>query len=99
MARSSTPLIVAFCPNAPSALLNPEACKLFAEIEQQIIAALDQIPNLYLVDPRRISQISGRSSLRPATGPTRSYPLYVALLRRLGNDSGSEDSCSYESAL
>jgi FkbH-like protein len=51
MARSSTPLIIALCPNAPSSLVNPEACELFKEIEQQIIAALDHIPNLYLISP------------------------------------------------
>ena len=50
-ARSSTPLILAFCPNTPAALAGLETSELFAEIEQQIIAALNCIPNLYLVGP------------------------------------------------
>ncbi len=55
IARSTTPLFVALCPNAPSALTDPYACTLFAEVEQRIVAALDQVPNLYLVGPDEFS--------------------------------------------
>jgi FkbH-like protein len=51
VARSSTPLIVALCPNAPSSMAHPVTGELLNEIEQQIIAALDQLPNPYLVGP------------------------------------------------
>ena len=49
MARSSTPLIVVLCPNAPSVLAESKSAKLFAHIEQQIVAALDQVSNLHLI--------------------------------------------------
>ena len=49
--RLSTPLILAFCPNTPAVLAGREESELFAEIEQQIVVALNCIPNLYLVGP------------------------------------------------
>ena len=51
MARSSTPLIVAFCPGSPVALTDPASRKVFARIEEEIVAALDEIPDVYLVRP------------------------------------------------
>ena len=51
MERSSTPLIVAFCPDSPVVLADPEIRKVCAEIEEQIATALDQIPNLCLIRP------------------------------------------------
>ena len=83
MARLSTPLIVAFCPNAPSAFTNPEACKLFTEIEQQIIAALDQIPNLYLIsadDFRKYPVDLAYDSERDRLGHIPYTPLFYAAL-------------------
>ena len=49
VARSSTPLIVALCPNSPSVLAGLETCKLFARIEQIITSSLDHVPNLHLI--------------------------------------------------
>ena len=51
MARSSTPLIVAFCPNSPVALIGPASRKAYARIEDEVATALDGIPDLYLVRP------------------------------------------------
>jgi FkbH-like protein len=51
MVRSSTPLMVTLCPNSPVVLADPEMRKVYAEIEEQIAAALDQIPNLCLIRP------------------------------------------------
>ena len=65
VARSSVPLIVVLCPNAPSSLVNPEACKLFGEIEQQLIVALDQISNLYLVRPHEFRKYPAKQAYDP----------------------------------
>src|SRR5271165_4754378 len=51
LARSQTPLIVTICPSSPLVMADPESHKLFTGIEEQIIAALDQIPNLDLIRP------------------------------------------------
>ena len=49
MARSSTPLIVTFCPNSPAMIADPTVREVYVGIEEQIAAALNQIPNLYLI--------------------------------------------------
>jgi FkbH-like protein len=51
MARSSTPLIIAFCPGSSVPLTDPASCEAYARIEEEIVAALDEIPDLYLVRP------------------------------------------------
>ena len=48
-ARSSTPLIVAFCPNGPSTRADAKVCEVFALIEERIVVALAAIPNVYLI--------------------------------------------------
>jgi FkbH-like protein len=49
MARSSPPLIFTFCPSSPAVIADPVTREACGEIEEQIAAALDQIPNLYLI--------------------------------------------------
>ena len=99
MARSSTPLIVAFCPNSPSSMANPEVCTLFSAIEQQIIAALDPIPNLYVVRPdefRKYPADPMHDAERDQLGHIPYTSLFYAAPR---NGFGSQDSCAYELAL
>ena len=51
MARSSTPLIVAFCPGSPVALTDPASRKVCMRIEEETATVLDEIPDLYLIRP------------------------------------------------
>ena len=40
LARSSTPLILALCPNSGAVMADRESRNLFARIEDQVVAAL-----------------------------------------------------------
>ena len=88
MARSSTPLIVTFCPNSPAALADPAIRKVYAGIEEQITAALDQIPNLYLIrqDDFRSYPVDDAYDLqRDQLGHIPYTPVFYTAL---GNDPG-----------
>src|ERR1035438_9903031 len=83
VARSSTPLIVAFCPNSPVELTDPALRKVYAGIENQIAAALDQIPNLCLIRPddfRNYPVDNGYDPQRDQLGHIPYTPLLYAAL-------------------